>query len=132
MQMAISFTGGKKVQAAWDDFTVPTDQSPNVGGEGSAPEPFALFLASIGTCAGVYVLGFCQSRGIDAAGVSLELRTVSGPEGKGLARVEIDVVLPPEFPEKYTKAVLRVADQCAVKKAILNPPEFVLAARRAV
>ena len=30
------------------------------GGQGSAPTPFATFLASMGTCAGIYVLGFCK------------------------------------------------------------------------
>jgi len=55
--MIISFGGGKKVNADYRGFTIQTDQSVNGGGEESAPEPFALFLASIGTCAGIYV--FC-------------------------------------------------------------------------
>ena len=130
MEMDIVFPGGKKVDVRYQGFTIPTDQSTENGGQGSAPEPYALFLASLGACAGIYVLSFCQSRDIPTEGLRLVQRTISGPEGKGLARIELEVVLPPDFPAKYEKAVLRVADQCAVKKTIMNPPEIVLSARR--
>ena len=63
MEIIIDFPGGAKVDAHFSGFTVKTDQSPKGGGEGSAPSPFSLFLASIGTCAGIYVLGFCRQRG---------------------------------------------------------------------
>jgi len=53
MELVISFPGGKRVDAQVGDFTLRTDQPKDHGGDGSAPEPFALFLASIGTCAGI-------------------------------------------------------------------------------
>ena len=61
---AITFPGGKRVDAQVGPYLIQTDQPKDEGGDGTAPEPFMLFLASIGTCAGIYVLGFCQSRGI--------------------------------------------------------------------
>jgi ribosomal protein S12 methylthiotransferase accessory factor len=30
----------------------------------------------------------------------------------------------PAFPEKYRDAIVRAADQCAVKRHILEPPRF--------
>ena len=63
-EMIVTFGGGKKVNAEFNGFTIATDQAIYAGGEGAAPEPFSLFLASIGTCAGIFVLSFCQSRGI--------------------------------------------------------------------
>jgi ribosomal protein S12 methylthiotransferase accessory factor len=128
--MDIVFPGGKKVDVRYKDFVIHTDQSEASGGEGSAPEPFGLFLASLGACAGIYVLSFCQNRQISTEGLRLVQRTLPGPEGKGLGRVEIEVILPPDFPEKYVSAVVRAADLCAVKKAILNPPEMVVSATR--
>lgn len=130
MDMEIVLSGGKKVDVLYNGFTIPTDQSQAAGGEGSAPEPFALFLASLGACAGFYVLAFCQNRQIPTEGIRLIQRTLPREDGKGLGRVEIEVLLPAGFPEKYEQAVLRAADQCAVKKAILNPPEMVLSSRR--
>lgn len=126
MEMDLSFPGGLRVEALYNGFTISTDQPVKDGGEGGAPEPFALFLASLATCTGVYVLCFCRARDIDPQGLSLKLSTLSGPEGKGLAKVRMELGLPPHFPAKYHQAVLRVAGNCAVKKAIVNPPEMEL------
>ena len=64
MEMVIDFPGGARVDAHFGPFTVMTDQPSKAGGEDSAPTPFALFLASLGTCAGIYVLGFCRQRNL--------------------------------------------------------------------
>ncbi len=71
MELVITFPGGSRVDASFDGFTVPTDQPAAGGGEGSAPTPFAVFLSSIGTCAGIYVLGFCKQRGLSAEGIQI-------------------------------------------------------------
>jgi ribosomal protein S12 methylthiotransferase accessory factor len=115
------------VNAEFHNFTVRTDQSVKDGGEGSAPSPYEYFLASIGTCAGIYVLSFCENRKIPTDHISLEqrleYRTID--EGKVvLDKIVIDIIVPPTFPEKYHQALMKVADQCAVKKTIMNPPNF--------
>jgi putative redox protein len=46
------------------------------------------------------------------------------PEGHRIARLALDIHLPPGFPEKHRDAVVRAADLCAVKKHILQPPTF--------
>ena len=127
MELAISFSGGKRVDAQVNGFTIRTDQSPAGGGDGSAPEPFTYFLSSIGTCAGIYVLGFCQARGIPTEGIRLTERVEFDSEKHRLSRVAIDIHLPADFPEKYRDAVRRAAETCAVKRAILDPPEFAIA-----
>src|SRR5690242_6208835 len=52
----VSFPGGKRVDARVGSFVVHTDQPADQGGEGGAVSPFDLFLASLATCAGIYVL----------------------------------------------------------------------------
>ena len=73
-EMRITFGGGKRVAVDYGDHHIETDQSPKYGGEGSAPEPFDLFLASLGACAGVYVLGFCGSRDLPTDEIRLVQR----------------------------------------------------------
>ena len=123
MNMIIDFPGGTRVDAHFGPFTVPTDQ-PAFGYQPDAPTPFATFLASIGTCAGIYVLGFCSQRGISAEGIrivqSLEVNRMTGM----VSKVNLDIQLPAGFPEKYKTAVIRAADQCAVKKHFEHPPQF--------
>jgi ribosomal protein S12 methylthiotransferase accessory factor len=124
MSMKITFPGGLAVNAAFKGFTVATDQKVENGGSGSAPEPFDLFLASLGTCAGFYALRFCQQRGIDTQGLGLSVSTERDPEAKRLSTVRLEIELPAGFPEKYRDAILRSVDQCAVKRHIVDPPRF--------
>jgi putative redox protein len=124
MQMVIDFPGGARVDAHFGPHTVRTDQPPMGGGEGSAPTPFDTFLASLGTCAGIYVLGFCRQRGVDPAGIRIVQRVEAGTSTGLPAKVSLDIQLPPAFPEKYKEAVVRSAAQCKVKKSFEAPPEI--------
>ncbi len=124
MDMTITFPGGMRVDAELGEQVVKTDQSVKAGGEGSAPEPFLHLLGSIGTCAGIYVLGFCKARNLPTEGIQLKQRMVWDPVKQKIGKVEIDIQVPKDFPEKYHSALVRSADQCAVKKFILDPPEF--------
>lgn len=126
MEMTVTFPGGARVDAQFGPYTVRTDQPPQGGGEGSAPTPFATFLASLATCAGIYVLGFCRQRGLPTDGIRIT-QSVEGDRQTGmLSRVRIDIHVPPDFPEKYRPALIRSAEQCAVKKHIEQPPQFVV------
>jgi len=125
MELRITFPGGKKVDAELRGRTIATDQPPESGGDGSAPEPFGLFAASIGTCAGFYVLAFCQSRGLATKGLAIRQRLQFDDQLR-LSAVELDIELPPDFPEKYREPLVRAAEGCAVKKAIQAQPQFIV------
>jgi putative redox protein len=124
MEMEVSFPGGARVDASFAGYTVRTDQPPHGGGEGGAPTPFALFLASVATCAGIYVLGFLRQRGLPSEDVRLIQRTQSDPMTGMIGRIELVIEVPPEFPEKYLPAMARAAELCAVKKHLEHPPQF--------
>lgn len=124
MDMEIVFDEGVRINATYKNFTIKTDQPKYGGGDDSAPAPFDLFLASIGTCSGFYVLSFCQGRNIPTDGIKLILRTEKNKEEKIIDKIKIEIQLPPEFPEKYRGAVLKAAELCAVTRCIQNPPSF--------
>ncbi|MBK9942394.1 MAG: OsmC family protein [Kouleothrix sp.] len=125
MEMIIDFPGGARVDAHFGPFTVPTDQPAHAAGSAaSAPTPFATFLAALGTCAGFYVLSFCQRRGIATAGIRLVQQTETDRDTGMVRLVRLDIELPADFPEQYRAAVIRAADQCAVKKLLEHPPAF--------
>ena len=127
--MTIDFPGGARVDAHFGNFTVMTDQPPSGGGEGSAPTPFAMFLSSLGTCAGIYVLGFCRQRGLPSEGIRIIQRMETNPMTGMTNKVELEIQVPPTFPEKYRAALIHSAELCAVKKHIENPPEFEITTR---
>jgi ribosomal protein S12 methylthiotransferase accessory factor len=128
MDIEITFPGGKRVNAQVGDFIIPTDQPLYSGGDATAPTPFSLFLASIGTCAGIYVLSFCQQRDIPTDDIRIQQRVVVNPETHMTERVTLDILLPEDFPSRYTNALIKAASLCAVKKHLENPPEFELQA----
>lgn len=126
MKMEVFFDEGKKVNIRYNGMVIKTDQPVEAGGEGSAPAPFDLFLASIGTCAGIYVKSFCMQRGIPTDDIKI-YQSMEYDNTKGLInKINLDIELPETFPEKYKDAVIKVANLCAVKKHLQNPPEIVV------
>jgi putative redox protein len=124
-ELKVVFGDNYRIDVAYKGFTVKTDQPVHDGGDNTAPSPFDLFLASLATCAGYYVLAFCQGRDISTAGLGLSMRTERDPAGKMIRRIFIDISLPPGFPEQYIQAAVRAAEKCAVKAHLQQAPEIV-------
>jgi ribosomal protein S12 methylthiotransferase accessory factor len=124
MELIIDFPGGARVDAHIGPYNVQTDQPPSGGGDGSAPTPFATFLASIGTCAGIYVLGFCRQRGLPTEGIRIIQRVHNDPFSGMVGKIDLEIQVPPDFPQKYLPSLVRSAELCAVKKHLEHPPQF--------
>lgn len=122
-EIVITLPHQRRIDAQLGGHVIHTDQPTDNGGEGVAPSPFDLFLASLGTCAGIFVQGFCAKRGLSTEGIRLVERPAYGEDGV-LKGVDIELQLPPTFPEKYREAVVRVAQECSVKRAIAAQPQF--------
>lgn len=126
--MEIFFNGGKVVTAKLDDHLIITDQPIENGGGNTAPAPFDLYLASIGTCAGIYVKSFCSRRNIPTDRIKITLKAEFDPIKRLPSKISLNIMLPADFPEKYRDAVINAAELCAVKKSIADPPEFEITA----
>ena len=118
LDLTITFPGDLQVNAEYGPFKIETNQ------DGTTPPPFALFLASIGTCAGIYVLNFCRQRNLPTKGLQIVQKMQSDPLTRMIKKMTLDITLPNGFPSKYKDAVIRAADQCAVKKHMVDSPEF--------
>lgn len=120
MEMLIDFPGGSRVDAHFRGHTITTDQPP----ADSAPMPFEVFLASIGTCAGIYVLGFCRQRNLPTEGIRIVQRNHANATNGMVDEIELEIQVPPTFPAQYYDALVRSAELCKVKKTLENPPTF--------
>ncbi|WP_455367852.1 OsmC family protein [[Eubacterium] cellulosolvens] len=125
-EMIVTFSGDLRVDAEYNDFIIRTDQPKSNGGDNSAPTPFNLFLASIGTCAGIYIIFFCKKRRIPYKNIRLIINTEKNENNKTRKKFWIDIQLPPNFPDKYRNAIIRSANLCTVKKTIEANPEFIV------
>lgn len=128
MEMEIRFAGNKKVLAHYKGFTVASDQPAKDGGDGTAPEPYDLFLASLGTCAGVYIVYFCEKRNIPVDGMKMTVAVKKNERSSLFESIRMQVHLPKGFPDKYRSAVVRAAQMCTVKRSFDSPPRIEVAA----
>ncbi len=124
MEIEITFPGGARVDAQLNPHTIHTDQRVYDGGEGSAPTPFDTFLASIGACAGIYVLNFLRKRELPTEGVRLIQRIHRDSTTGLVGQIDLEIELNGNFPEKYRPAIIRAVELCAVKKQMEKPPQF--------
>lgn len=122
----VTFPGGKKVDVSFGDTLVKTDQSLKDGGEGSAPNPSQLFLASVAGCAGFFALEFCRTRNISIEGMRLAMEREYDPKLRRYVKLSLFLTLPQGFPDKYKNAIRRAVEACPVKRSIETPPEFLL------
>ncbi|CCO25062.1 OsmC family protein [Maridesulfovibrio hydrothermalis] len=125
-EINVKFGEGKKLTAISDSFTINTDQSEADGGDGTAPTPLELFLASLATCAAHYARSFCDSRSISMDGMGLKVEYDFNKDAEQITSFRYQMTLPEGFPEKYKAALLRAIDLCTVKKHLMNPPAFEL------
>jgi ribosomal protein S12 methylthiotransferase accessory factor len=124
MDMTIDFPGGARVDAHFRNHDIRTDQPVSGGGEDSAPTPFDMFLASIGTCVGIYVLGFCRQRNLPTEGIRVIQHNHPDPQTGLMSRIDLEIQIPPTFPKQYHSALIRSAELCKVKKSLETPPQF--------
>ncbi len=129
MDIEVVLGENQKVDALYKGFVIKTDQPEKAGGDNSAPSPFDLFLASVATCAGFYVKSFCQQRDLPEKGIRIIQKMQRDPVKKMISKVEIDIIVPDGFPEKYKHSLIKAAEACTVKKHIADAPEFVVNTR---
>jgi ribosomal protein S12 methylthiotransferase accessory factor len=122
MKIEVSFEGAKGVNAMVNGHLIKTDQPVTSGGTNSAPTPFELFLASLATCAGIYVKGFCDQRNLPTENIKIFQDMQYDPSTQLVSKVTIEIQVPSDFPEKYHDALIAVANKCKVKQHLHNPP----------
>jgi ribosomal protein S12 methylthiotransferase accessory factor len=126
MKLKVTLEGDKRVATQIGNHLIMTDQPGKHGGDDSAPAPYDLFLASIGTCAGFYIQSYCQNKGIDASGIDITLSPRRDPKTKEINGFVTTIHVPPDLPENLHATLKKVAEKCAVKKTIMNNPEFIV------
>jgi ribosomal protein S12 methylthiotransferase accessory factor len=123
-KMEIRLAGGQKIFADYKGFTIHTDQSVKDGGDNSAPTPSDLFFVSLGTCSALYALRFCENRKIDTQDLKISMELQSNQKTHMVEKIVFKIDVPPDFPEKYTSALIKSMSLCYVKKHLEQPPDF--------
>lgn len=125
----LEFPGGKKIDAKIEGHTIRVDQSVEDGGEGTAPDPAQLFLASIATCSGSIAYGYCKAKEVSPDGLAFSMFCEYDPFEHRYVRLRMEVTPPPGFPEELKAGLARALDRCFVKQHLIQPPVMETAIR---
>lgn len=126
MIIELSFPKNKQVMAKIGNFEILTDQPIKDGGNEEAPSPYSLFLVSLATCGGYYLLAFCQARGIDISKVKMIMEYIPRKDDVFKPTFVYRIRVSADFEDKYIEPLKRAINECAVKRAILAQPEFII------
>jgi putative redox protein len=126
MKMEVNLQEGFLFKALCDGHEVFTDQHQTEGGTEKAMTPAELFIASLGTCIGVYAVRFCKRHNLPTEGlkVSLDWTVVKDPWRIG--SIKADIHYPHTISDHEKKGLMRMAEACFVHETILHKPEIVV------
>jgi putative redox protein len=121
----IKYIDGKKFSAQNRTHAVIIDQPEDNGGNDQGPTPPELFVDSLGSCIGVYVLAFCKNTGLDPSGMKIILdweKASDKPSRIKSISAKIDLPNTDVGPRKA--ALLKVAESCMIHETIKHQPEI--------
>lgn len=121
MKVDIRCLGGLKFEVNAREHTFICDQ-PNPKGDNQGPTPTELFISSLGTCAGVYVASYCQTRGMDPSQIRIEVVGEKALQPTRIGSIKMIVHVPFPISDKDRQGLMRAMDGCLVKNTLLTPP----------
>jgi len=105
--------------------SIIVDQPTDSGGKDEGPTPPELFVASLGTCIGVYALWFCQKHKIPYEGMKISMTWSKSPAPPArIDNIEAHITLPQGCPEMHKAGLVVQAKQCLMHNTITHAPEI--------
>ena len=123
MQVKVQHKEHLRFEAMARGHRILGDQPIENEGEDSGMTPTEWFLASIGGCVGFYAVKYCQSRGLEATGLSVDVsaqKTTDMPVR--LDNIQIQVNVPIALDAHHYQGLERAVDACLIHKTLSNPP----------
>jgi putative redox protein len=126
MKMEVNLQEGFLFKAVCGGQEVFTDQHQAEGGKDQAMTPAELFVASLGTCIGVYAARFCKRHNLPTEGLKVGLDWTVLKDPWRIGSVKAEIHYPHQIAETERKGLLRMAEACFVHESIVHPPEIVV------
>ncbi|MBI4833375.1 MAG: OsmC family protein [Planctomycetes bacterium] len=125
MEMNVSYKGGIRFDVSVRGHNIIVDQPKEQGGKDEGPTPPELFIASLGTCIGVYAVWYCQKHKIPYEGmkVSMTWAKSTNPPAR-IDMIDATISLPGGCPEEHKKGLHEQAEKCMVHNTIMQTPEI--------
>ncbi|MDP2981499.1 MAG: OsmC family protein [Candidatus Omnitrophota bacterium] len=121
----VKYIDGKKFSAQNRKHAVIVDQPEDNGGNDQGPTPPELFVDSLGSCIGVYVLAFCKNTGLNPNGMKIILDWEKASDKPArIKNINVKIELPNADVGARKAALLKVAESCMIHETIKHQPEI--------
>lgn len=124
MEMKIAYKGQKKFTITNRGHQILVDQLLEEDGTDKGMTPPELFIASLATCMGTYIIKHCNNIGINSSGMLLSVNWEKASNPARIGNIRVDINLPKMEAGDDKKAIIKVAELCLVHNTIQNPPKI--------
>lgn len=128
MKSNIIYTGNTIFKTKIRGHEIVMDLSEKLGGDNTAPTPTEFFMASLGSCAGLFAVRYLQTAKLNPEGLSIDLDWKFDRNKTRIERIQISVSVPNATLGRRKKALLMVVRKCIIHNTLKNYPdtEFVV------
>jgi uncharacterized OsmC-like protein len=123
-ELKIDYLGGIGFEVKSRQHSLRIDLSKEKGGKDEGMNPPEVFMASLGSCVGVYCVRYCQNAKLDSSGMSIKLSWKLSDDKTKIANIDIVMSLPKAELGKRSGAVLEAAKHCLIHNTIMVSPEI--------
>ncbi len=123
-QLRVDYRGGMRFEIKARSHIMTVDLPKEKGGEDSGMHPPEVFMASLGSCIGVYIARYCQNAKLDSEGMSVGLEWSLSDDKTKISDIEVHIALPKADIGKRKNVVLEVARHCLIHNTILGQPQI--------
>lgn len=122
--MIVKYDGGMKFVAYHRGLALVSDQPEDGGGENTALNPTEIFVASLGMCVGVYVVGFAKRHDLPVDGLAIAVEYEYAEHPRRISAISVRAKMPAPLPHQQLAALQRVAESCLVHRTLLAVPKI--------
>lgn len=116
--ISTAYKGDMRLETTLGTHTLSIDVPAAMGGKDRGPTPPELFVASLGSCVGAFVAGYCERTGLDTTDLTVDVSFTKANDPTRLDDLVVTVNLPHAVCAEREAAIRRVAEHCPVHETI--------------
>ncbi|MFC1570254.1 OsmC family protein [Candidatus Omnitrophota bacterium] len=120
----VEYTGKKSFKMQARDHEIKVDLPVEMGGDNAAPTPPELFVAALGSCMGVYALGYLKTAKLDAEGLTVSLDWEYDEGKKKIGTISAKISAPNADLGDRKQALVSAAEKCLLHNTLHESPEM--------
>ena len=125
MRMTSKLTGGPiRFETEVRGHNIVVDVPQEMGGTDTGPMPPELLVSALGTCVGIYAVGFCQKHDISTDGLIIHTDWEKGGEPTRITSMTVTIELPAGVPAKKHTAFMRTVEACLIHNTLCLMPQI--------